>query len=361
MKFSKPDAFDISLRNSMRNLLREQGKKTRKNLILFINITIAFGLYFTPLVLLLTGVLSAVWSVLLGALVMGMGFSMLGSIQHHANHSSLSGKPWMNETFSYVMELLGMSHRNWRVQHNILHHTETNVLGKDGDLTTAEPLLKFGPFSKIRNRILRYQHIYAWFLYGLTFFSWIFIADFLRIRSYEKAGFFKGKNYSFILAELFFFKVFYLFLFFGLPLIFGVPFYLTFILWASSVFIAGLIMMPVFQAAHINEWAEQYDHNANLEDTSFFKHQIRTGVNFYFSKNRFIERIFTHFFGGLNHQVAHHVHFRASYIHYPELSEIIRNHADENDSVTYHSYSFGRVLKSHYQMLKKLGRAGAAA
>jgi linoleoyl-CoA desaturase len=81
-----------------------------------------------------------------------MGFAIAGigmAVMHDANHGAYSSNQTINEYVGYLLNLVGGSAENWKIQHNILHHTYTNIEGLDADITTF-PMLRFSPFAKRR-------------------------------------------------------------------------------------------------------------------------------------------------------------------------------------------------------------------
>ena len=66
-----------------------------------------------------------------------------------------------NKLIGLTLNLVGGSAKNWRIQHNKLHHTFTNVPEMDPDVSPL-PMLRFSPKAKLFT-IHKYQHIYAWF------------------------------------------------------------------------------------------------------------------------------------------------------------------------------------------------------
>ena len=82
---------------------------------------------------------------------------------HDANHGSFSRHRWINQALAYTSDALGASSWLWRIQHNVLHHGNTNVVGFDADLELA-------PWRGSRlqrwHRRFRWQHVYIWPLYG---------------------------------------------------------------------------------------------------------------------------------------------------------------------------------------------------
>src|SRR5690349_16640753 len=124
------------------------------------------ALYFTPYALILTGSFVATWQLFILYGIMGLGMAGIGlSIMHDANHGSYSKKSWINNTLGLTLNMLGGSAFAWKVQHNVLHHTYTNVHDVDEDIS-PRGVLRMGPESKWMP-FHRFQHLYAWFFYGL--------------------------------------------------------------------------------------------------------------------------------------------------------------------------------------------------
>src|SRR5687767_7396245 len=56
--------------------------------------------------------------------VMGFGVAGLGmSVMHDANHGAFSPNKRVNWLMAHVLNIIGGSTFNWKLQHNILHHT----------------------------------------------------------------------------------------------------------------------------------------------------------------------------------------------------------------------------------------------
>ena len=58
----------------------------------------------------------------------------------------------------------------WKIQHNILHHTYTNIYGLDEDIHD-KPILRLSPHGRL-GFLHRYQHVYGFLLYGLATLGW---------------------------------------------------------------------------------------------------------------------------------------------------------------------------------------------
>ena len=80
---------------------------------------------------------------------------------HDANHGAYSKSPLVNNIIGKVLVLLG-ERRELEIQHNVLHHTYTNVNNMDEDIAPPPFILRFSPHTK-RLKIHRFQHVYAYF------------------------------------------------------------------------------------------------------------------------------------------------------------------------------------------------------
>jgi linoleoyl-CoA desaturase len=361
---NKNCAFTRDLRAAVDSYFKRTGKKKVGGPAMWIEAAIAVSLYLTPLVLLYVGVVSNIWWALGMGIVMGIGFLMVGSdIMHAANHGTFSRSKRINKAFSFSMELLGMSSRNWRVQHNDRHHMHTNVIGEEGDadLTLGEPYLRYSFISGMRGKLIRYQHLYVWVAYAFSFVMWMFHKDFKEQYANwqeHRYRFRKGKELSLfsLYAELVLFKLFYVMIFIAGPILAGAPWYLVLVVWFTSTMFAGAIMMPVFQMAHAVPEVQQFE--AGPIETSWMVHQIRTSADIRAS-NRAMNWLLTHVIGGLNYQKVHHAFRDISHIHYPALSKIVDEHVKKYriESVTFPSVR--SALYAHYRLMRDVGKAPA--
>jgi linoleoyl-CoA desaturase len=87
-----------------------------------------------------------------GVLGIGMG------VMHDANHGTYSVNPKINQLVGYALNLIGANSDVWKMQHNVLHHTFTNVSELDDDLNPPKRLLRFSPNAP-RYKIHKFQHI----------------------------------------------------------------------------------------------------------------------------------------------------------------------------------------------------------
>jgi linoleoyl-CoA desaturase len=310
-------------------------------------------IYFVPFILLLFFI-SNPWISLLAWVMMGFGMAGLGlSVMHDANHGAYSKHEKVNKYVGYIMYFIGGSDVNWRIQHNILHHTYTNVTGMDEDINPGS-ILRFTPHEKLRKHH-RYQHWYAWFLYGFMTMLWFLTKDYKQAIRYEKYGLTSTQRTTFRshLIKLIIAKIAYAFVLLVLPM-FLVDYSFLFVLIGFCVmqFIAGLTLACIFQPAHVVPTSDYPlpDNSGNIE-ADWAVSQLCNTANFAPKA-----RLFSWYVGGLNFQVEHHLFPTICHVHYKRISEIVRETALEFN-LPYYSYkTFYGALREHTKMLKMLGQ-----
>jgi linoleoyl-CoA desaturase len=313
-----------------------------------------FSIYLIPYFFMISGLYSS-YAIFLGlCAVMGFGTAGIGlSIMHDANHGAYSTKTWKNQLLGYSLNLVGGHSFNWKVQHNVLHHTYTNIHDADEDIS-PRGVLRMCPQSDWKP-IHKYQHFYAWFLYGMLTFVWIIFKDFVRLIKYQKDGMVKKQKAS-IIREwviLILTKIIYI------GYVFVVPLYLTSFSFAQIFlgffvmhYIAGFILAIIFQPAHVIEGTEypKPDLTGNMEN-SWAVHQMHTTTNF---GHR--EKLFSWYVGGLNYQVEHHLFPTICHVHYRKIASIVKKTAEEFGLPYKSKDTFMQALRAHGRLLKELGQ-----
>ena len=284
--------------------------------------------------------------------MMGVGMAGIGmSVMHDANHGAYSKNKNINKFFGFFITFLGGSYINWKIQHNVLHHTYTNISSMDEDIDSGS-LFRFSPDQKLRKHH-RFQHLYAWFLYGLMTIQWSIEKDFIQLVRYHKKGLLKiqKKNFSKEMMLLIFYKTIYYGYALILPLIFFKTWWLVLIGYFIMHYTAGIILSVVFQCAHVMEPNEFK--SPNKERTikrNWFEHQLNTTCNFAMNS-----KILSWFIGGLNFQIEHHLFPNICHIHYKKLSKIVQTTA-KDFNIPYKSYkNMFSAVHNHYKFLKHLG------
>jgi linoleoyl-CoA desaturase len=312
-----------------------------------------FLAYFGPYGLIMAGVVSGFWPLAISLLIMSLGLAGIGlSVMHDANHGAYSNKPWVNTLMGYSLNMVGANSFNWKMQHNVLHHTFTNVHDEDEDIG-SRGVLRLSPHTEWK-KVHRYQFIYAWFLYGLMTLVWLFFKDFVRIVRYHKTGLAKKHNAS-ITREwviLIITKLIYVTYILVLPIIFSPLMWWQVLLGVVLMhYIAGFILAIIFQPAHVIEGTEfpLPDENNQLEN-NWAIHQLLTTTNFG-NKSRW----FSWYVGGLNFQIEHHLFPNICHVHYRKISGIVSATAQEFGLPYKSTETFLQALIKHTRLLRTLG------
>ncbi len=343
--------FFSCLKKRIDDYFKENQASKHANSRMFWKTFAMLSMYLVPYLLMLTGWLS-VGGLILAVVVMAVGKAGIGmAVMHDANHGAYSSQKWLNVLMGNAYYLLGGSPSIWRIQHNVLHHTYTNVHEVDEDIETKF-LLRLSPYADLK-KIHRYQYIYAFPLYCLMTFSILF-KDFVKVFRYRQYNLIDKKKSVWVdLGRELLVKTIYLFFMIGLPYIcLDISLGAVILGFVSLHFIAGLILSVVFQLAHT---VVETDHFAvegqdNLENT-WAIHQLKTTANFA-PKNKFLNW----YVGGLNFQVEHHLFPHICHIHYPKLACIVKQTAMEHGLPYHEQPTFMAALRSHIAMLKFLGK-----
>lgn len=346
--------FVTTLNKRVNEYFKTNNIARQGNTEMLVKSILMFTLYLVPYFLIVSGVVTSLWALLLLTVVLGFGLAGIGlSVMHDANHGAYSKKKWVNKVFGYSINLLGVSAFNWKMQHNVLHHSYTNVHEEDEDIS-PRGALRLTPHSSWK-RIHKYQFIYAWFLYGLMTVVWVFYKDFSRLYRYQRNGLAKSQEANVVKewAILILTKIVYV------GYTFVVPFMLTSLLWWQILlgimimhYISGFILAIIFQPAHVIEGTEfpLPDESGTLEN-SWAVHQLLTTTNF--GNN---SKWFSWYVGGLNFQIEHHLFPNICHVHYRKIAAIVRSTAFEFGLPYKTSRTFLSALAGHARLLKQLGK-----
>jgi linoleoyl-CoA desaturase len=312
-----------------------------------------FLLYFLPYGLILGGVIISPLFLFLMVIIMSVGLAGIGlAVMHDANHGAYSKKNWINNFIGYSLNLVGANAFNWKMQHNVLHHTYTNVHDHDEDIS-PRGVLRLTPHTDWKS-LHKFQHWYAWFLYGLMTISWMLVKDFTRLTKYQRNGMAKkhkaniNKEWLILVVT----KLVYVGYIFVLPLIFtSLPWWQILIGIFTMHYIAGFILAIIFQPAHVIDGTEfPLPNENNSLENSWAIHQLITTTNFG-NKSRW----FSWYVGGLNFQIEHHLFPNVCHVHYRKISQIVQETAHEFGLPYKSARTFLGALRGHARLLKQLG------
>ena len=354
IKFKKNhnEEFYKVLKKRVNNYFKTSKIDKHGNVQMFIKSLVMISLYVFPYLLMLLYFQSP-FTILLMWIIMGVGMAGIGlSIMHDANHGAYSKNQRVNKVVGYIITLVGGHDVNWRIQHNVLHHTYTNVTGGDEDISPGNTL-RFSPHEP-RRYVHKYQHIYAWFLYGMMTILWSTSKDFKQLFRYKRLGLLQTQGVRFIssLIILIFSKLIYYFLVLVLPLVYSpLSIWGTIACYLTMHFICGVILGGIFQPAHVVPTSDYPlpDDSGNI-DADWAVNQLTNTSNFAPGS-----RFFSWYVGGLNYQIEHHLFPNICHIHYRKISEIVKSTALEYNLPYNSEITWVKALASHTKMLYNLG------
>ena len=345
--------FFATLRKRVDGYFRENNISRNYNATMVIKTIVLLSAYLFSFVAILVlnpsfGFACALW------VVMGLGLAGIGmSIMHDANHGAYSSSTKVNYWLGHTLNLLGGSVFNWKLQHNVLHHTYTNILNYDDDIAD-KVILKFTPHNKAK-WYHKFQPVYALFFYGITTLYWGILKDFMQFSRYTKQGVntsTKAQNRT-LFIKLLLSKIIYFFVTIVLPIFIlkmaAAPYILGFLLMH---FVAGVVLTLIFQLAHTVEGTTYPLPNENFTiENNWAIHQMNTTVNF----SRY-NKLISWYVGGLNFQVEHHLFPNICHVHYPQISEIVKSTAEEFGVPYLENKSFANAVGSHFKALISFGK-----
>lgn len=345
--------FSTTLNKRVNDYFKSKNISRTGNAEMVVKSICMFILYFVPYALVIFGFAASPWLLILMAITMSIGLGGIGlSVMHDANHGAYSKRPWVNTIIGYSINLIGASAFNWKMQHNVLHHTYTNVHDEDEDII-SRGVLRLSPHSKWKY-MHKFQYIYAWFLYGLMTLSWMFFKDFSRIITYQKNGMARkhkaniAREWIILIAT----KLFYVGYIFIIPLVF------TALLWWQIIigivimhYITGFMLSIIFQPAHVIEGTEYpLPDDTHTLANNWAIHQVLTTTNF--GNN---SKWFSWYVGGLNFQIEHHLFPHICHVHYRKIAAIVRGTTHQYGLPYKSAATFFDALRGHARLLKQLG------
>jgi len=307
------------------------------------------------LVLLLAGL--PWWGNLLMAVSFGLASAGIGfNVMHDANHDGYSANPKVNKVLGWSVELIGLSSFIWKQQHNVWHHTYTNITGLDEGLE-AEGAMRWSPHDDWKP-IFKYQHLYWPVIYAVSAIALLFIRNF-KVYFTRKSGatfeYPKMKREDKIVFWTF--RVINALILFVIPSFFH-PFWQVVIGFLVMATVAGFVLATILQMAHVMdtvEFPEPVGSPLHIEN-EWAIHEVQTTVNFG-TRNKLLNW----YVGGLNFQIEHHLFPHMCHLNYPQIAPIVEQVCQEY-GVQYKSYpTFREAVSDHLRALKWLGQAPEGA
>jgi len=349
VKFKPQDKslFFPTLKQRVDDYFTSNNISKNANASMVIKTILLLSAYILPFIYILAFNPSFVVSTILW-IIMGLGMAGVGmSVMHDANHSSYSSSEWVNKFLGQTIAMVGGSVANWKIQHNLLHHTFTNVVHQDDDIADKF-VLRFSPHTRVK-WFHQYQHFYAFFFYGLQTIYWVVAKDFVQFKRYVM----RGEQPWFTLIKIILSKITYTFVMLIMPVVFfDIPVLHVITGFLVMQFLAGLILTVIFQLAHTVEGTTHplpNEENEIVNDWAI--HQMNTTVDFA-PKNKLL----SWYIGGLNFQVEHHLFTKICHVHYPEISKIVQQTTAEFDIPYLVNEKFSDAIMAHVNALKRFGK-----
>ncbi|UXP34046.1 acyl-CoA desaturase [Reichenbachiella agarivorans] len=351
-KSKEQDDFWSTLRTRVNAYFKDNQIEKDANRKMIVKTIALFALYLSPFFVLIFGgitnttILMSLW------VVMGLGKAFIGTaVMHDSIHGAYSKSKVYNSIMTFSAALVGVDKLIWKIQHNVIHHTYTNIEDTDEDILPRY----FFRFSEHQPKkwFHRFQHLYAPIFYCVPLLEWITTKDFVKAFEYRKMGIIQPgvefrKEFMGIVAR----KVMYYVIFLALPIyLIDIPAWSTVVMIIVSHAVTGIMLALIFQTAHVVPNANFIKAEGDSIETCWASHQLFTTSN-YGMKNK----ILTWFVGGLNFQIEHHLFPDVCHVHYPNIAKIVQDTTAEFNLPYYSFPSFRSAVAGHFGMLRDLGR-----
>lgn len=258
------------------------------------------------------------WWVKVPAFVCGIATSIgLVMIAHDSGHDAISRNRLVNDLPGWLLFPLfgGLSMTYWRYKHNTLHHSYTNVVGKDPDvaifpfaMNRDQRASKFG-FARL---VQRNQAAWFWPMTLLTTFAMRFDGIKFHLTTGRKVCTRRGRliDLACLTGHVFLWLV-------VPPVVFGASVGATFAFYVAWGAVGGMILAAIFLPAHVTRpLVSSYSDNFLL--------QLQT------TQNLKTNRLFSFLLIGLDHQIEHHLFQRMSHLGVKKAARITQAYCERN-------------------------------
>lgn len=287
-----------------------------------------------------------------GSVLLVLGLFAVGtSIMHDANHGSFSRHARLNQALAWTSDALGASSWLWRMQHNAIHHGNTNVVGVDADVDLA-PWGRLAPDQPWR-RWHRGQHVYLWPLYGFLALKNLLVSDVVALSTRRIGSRPLGRSVTpAVVLRVVLGKVLHLAWAVVVPLLFN-PWWGVLAFYLGCSWFVGFLLALTFQMAHCVDAADMAAPDAPRRGDDFVAHQLRTTVDIA-SPVPVVGHLFRWLVGGLDHQVEHHLAPRLPHTAYPALGARFRAACAAQGIAHRRHVGVGAALRSHARWLRAM-------
>ena len=351
--FNKNDVPDFypEVRKRVENYFTSRNISFHANFAMVAKTVFILSVFCTCYFLILSDIFSPLIMLLLTC-VLGFFTALIGfNIAHDAVHGAYSSNQRLNKILGMFFNLLGTNDYVWKIKHNIIHHTYTNIPEHDTDIN-QNALIRI-KVSQKKFWIHRFQHIYVFLLYPFASLTWVLFNDYENFFQ-KKIGWYDNSNHpKKELFRLFLYKILYFAVFLLLPMVsISLPWYYILLGFVVLHLVEGLTLAIVFQLAHVVEEASfPIPEESGKMQYSWAAHQMYTTADFARES-----RLANFLFGGLNFQIEHHLFPRVCHVHYRKIAPIIKQTAEEFNLPYIENKTFIGAIRSHIRAMKSLAR-----
>jgi linoleoyl-CoA desaturase len=264
------------------------------------------------------------------------------TVLHDAGHRMFGRRAWPNVLAVQTATPLGLWAGHWGRKHRV-HHKVSQVYPRD-EATRASGMVRLHP-SAPRHRVHRWQHLYIWPLYGITWMGEI-RSQLTFLRTGEVVGDEVmgrwDRTTSFVSEKLLCAAVLtpYVLLLGAARMALLIVLAMT---WTS------ILVALVLVVGHINEGLQP---SSALPGRGWSAHVMRTTASF--STSNALVRWLT---GGMTHHHVHHLRPLAPRSQFPYLHATLVRDVSSATGVAVSEYStFAAAVAGHYRRLRELGR-----
>ena len=352
VRFSKGnnDQYYADLNRRVNRYFKDKNISKGANGEMVFKTCLILGVFLISYLLIISNLFSP-WVLIPLAVINGFFTALIGlNIAHDAMHGAYSSNENVNKGLATIFNIIGANDYTWKISHNLVHHTFTNIPDHDSDIDQI-PIIRLNPKQDLW-KIHRFQYLYTFFFYSLTSLSWVFIKDYVWFFGGKTEGLVKKKYPRNEIIRLFGYKIIYYTLFLVIPIVtIPLPWYYLLLGFLLLHIVEGLTLALIFQLAHIVEGTDfpVPDQNGTIEN-SWAVHQMYTTADFA-RKNP----VANFLFGGLNFQIEHHLFPKICHTHYKNLAPIVKATAKEYNLPYIEHPTFIGAIRSHIKVLKRLG------
>jgi linoleoyl-CoA desaturase len=350
------DLFIKTLRQRIDGYFKQKGISQCANTEMKLKGILAAIAWVGVYALLLSNVLSPYpWAMILGFMALGfVNIFIAFNVVHDACHNAYSANKRTNKILGLSMNFIGGNAYLFTMMHNA-HHAFVNIHGIDVTLE-SHGTFRFTPHEPYKKHH-RWQHIYTPFLYMMAMIHWAVIKDWKWFYQERHIG--NQKNIVHPKSEfwtLLIGKIVYFGLTLVIPmLVIEAAWYWILLGWVNIHLLPGLTFAVIFQATHVYNGTTYPlpDKDGNIEN-NYAIHVLATTADFG-RKNP----VGCWLMGGINLHVIHHILPTVCHVHYPALTQILKDTCDEYGLEYQENPNLWVAFRKHIEMLKILSHPDA--